>query len=322
MAQERNPLLDMEESDVVTPLRASSVPPVGRNASSFISGGISNYAKFNNIVSADRKLAQDAKQSECKPDVVCLISLATPADTDRALDWINVQISNSVQIPYLLDEFLRYCEATRHDVRDPTRALRNLNHMYARARYSASLPQSVREITSDQLTDDFLYEKIISLVLAWRDNIQLQSIPEFHMGIFMNIGVWDRAGFIHDLDANQARGILIGKPTGSWMLRKSSKSTISSFRTVFAISYRMAEEVMHIRFLLIHGVGLYSLTYTFNGLHPINLSDAQLNAPMFTDMLAHVDYAGPTFPCITKMLEYLGDRRMIELGRFLTVHDV
>lgn len=288
---------------------------LSRNMSSFISDGVGNYALFNSVISADH--AQDTKTS----DVVCLLSLATPADTDKALDWINVQISNTVQIPYLLDEFLRYCEVS-NDVRDPTRALRNLNHMKSRAKYIASLPHFVRELTSDRLTDDYLHEKITSLVLAWRDDIPSQDIPQIHMGIFMNIGVWDRAGFIHDLESRQAGAILINKPTGTWMLRKSSKSSISSFRTVFSISYKMEEGVMHIRFLLIHGVGLYSLTSRFNGVLPINLSDAQLNEPMFTDMLKHVNYTGPTFPCITKMLDYLGDRRMIRLGGFLTLHDV
>lgn len=293
----------------------ASVPSMGRNMSSFISDGVGNYAMFNSVISADH--AQETKTS----DVVCLLSLATPADTDKALDWINVQISNTVQIPYLLDEFLRYCELT-NDVRDPTRTLRNLNHMKARARYIASLPHFVREITSDRLTDDFLHEKITSLVLAWRDNIPSHEIPQIHLGIFMNIGVWDRAGFIHDLESSQARAILFNKPVGTWMLRKSSKSSLSSFRTVFSISYRMAEDIMHIRFLLIHGVGLYSLTYRFNRVPPINLTDVQLNAPMFTDMLKHVDYTGPTFPCITKMLDYLSDHHAIELGKFLTVHDV
>lgn len=349
---ERLPILDGpeqtdsdEHKDVVPPLvqlpvirrdSSASIPSMRRGLSSFISQSTSGYGGFNRSVSAERDILHDAQtraerakslvekeyivaDAESKTAIKCLLSLATPADTDRALDWINIQITNDIRKPYLLDEFIKYCNACGVNIPDPTRALPKLNHMVTRAFYTVSLPDYVRAITSRELTDEFVDAKLKTLTCKWREGVPSSDIPEFKMGIFMNISSWDRLGFIHDLNVEQSRSILMTKPVGSWLLRKSSRSTQSTFRTVFTISTRVSQiEVYHVRFVLMHGIGLYSLTCAFFGADRTYMTDAELDEQQFANMISTLRHSTPIFVCITEMLQHLDSLGLIKLSEYVT----
>lgn len=340
--------LHEEQKDVIAelpvldvPRRESFVrPKMTCGVADFISASVCGYASFNRAVSKERGILSEASakaeatkdedekdriisDAERKTEIKCLLSLSTPTDTDRALDWINIQISNDVRKPYLLDEFVRYCRQSGALVQDPTRTLARLNHMRPRAIYCANLPRTVRAITTDQLTDEFIHDKLTTLAAKWREGTPSASIPEFYMGIFMNIGAWDRAGFVHDISIDQSSAILRKHDVGTWLLRKSSKSTPNSFRTVFTLSSRQNfDTIFNARFLVIHGVGVYSLTCTYYEVPAVNLTDAVLNVDRFATLIDSLSYREPTFVSINEMLRHNADEGFIDISKFLTIYDV
>lgn len=304
--------------------------------SSFISKSTLIYGKINDSLTEERNILQDAQErvslskspeeknrietdAEQKTATKCLLSLTTPADTDRSLDWIHVQTSNDLRRAYILDEFVRYITSCDLNVPDPTRTLLNLNHMRKRAFYIRGLPDDVRDITTVQLTDVFIDEKFKALITGWAQGYRSVDIPEFYAGIFMNISVWDRSGFIHDIDVAKSQEILMKRTVGTWLMRKSSKSTVSEFRTVFTISYRTRAHTNSIRVMLLHGVGVYSLTCEFMEMPSIYLNDAELNETRFDKMISLLGYREPHFACITEMLDHCSQQGMIVLGSYVTV---
>lgn len=249
---------------------------------------------------ADRDLATlEANSTKCP------LSLETFADTGRFLDWILIQVTDKIRQYYWLDEFIKYC--MRYPVGmlipDPTRTLPNLNHMRARAQHIARLPEHARALTVQDYSDELLDRKLLTIFEKVIAGVPLKNIPEVDMGILMNIGVWERAGYIHNVESGAEGKFFMGKPVGTWMMRKSSKSVFNPTRTVFTLCINRESQIDCYRMLLIHGVGIYNLTGALGGKDPIKMTATELDSKDFAGMLATIEYHEPAFTCIMEMLK-------------------
>jgi len=90
---------------------------------------------------------------------------------------------------------------------------------------------------------------------------------------FVDLPTLERIGILFpDLDANSAEQLLLQSngylQTHSlrWLIRKSSQhtSTRMPYCDVFTVSFLVPPKVMHFRYILVHGVGVYSIDWTSN----------------------------------------------------------
>lgn len=315
--------------------------------SDLVSDVVNSYTMFYRKVDSESKKEHEKENKENKEEAInvdgpsdvhaddhldvhvdestikCLFSLTTPGENDRVLDWFNVRALNGVFTPYLIHELDNYFHKYRGgDVPDPIRALKKLNHLRCRIKYVMRLPSHVREIKAKYLTDDFVMNCIEDLVIGWKTKkSDLTTIPEMQFGIFMHLGAWEKAGYVHYLDVGGAVLALKGKSAGSFLIRKSSQSIKNDYCTIYSISVA-GVAVNHGRYLDIHGVGIYSLTSTVGNKPAINLNQEDIANNKFEDIMQKINYAEPHFPCFVDMLCFLERSEVAFLRCILSVDDL
>jgi hypothetical protein len=296
------------------------------------------------LVEDKDKAADIEAEAESKAVVKCPLSLVTPGDADRALDWINVRVTDTVSKPYNSDELLRYIQFNPA-APDPSRILTSFKHLLTRLTRMTTAQPETRALLPADISVPKLMEMMERMITAWRNG----DMSLNDRSLFLNFHIWDMCGYVHDIDANRAAVLLDGTAPGEFVIRRSSKSSVSPFHTVFSISARRVKEFSSYtdeekeelfianqagitlpvkyqqcngRFLLVHGVGVYNLTCTI-GLHePIVVSEATLVARTYASLLAGLNYTAPPYACVTDMLVDLANvTGVIRLNGIVKVAD-
>ena len=105
---------------------------------------------------------------------------------------------------------------------------------------------------------------------------------------FVDLPTLQRLYMIHrNLDVEEAEKLLLQKPVGTWLLREMPNTI--PFSSVFTISGRSLERVVHNRFIYIYGVGYYRWNYTTR---PVR----------FVDMFAEQVPQAPQYVCLIDCL--------------------
>ena len=299
-----------------------TIPPNYVCADSFISPAANLYDDFNSNIAKEH----DSDNADTS-DIKCQLSLITPKDTDKGFDWINVRFTDLVCKPYNCKELRNYLNYDPSG-KDPNRILRNLNHLRTRLDSIANVPDSVKILDAKTITDEFLCNLLKKMITGWRLEDSLTLAMSY--GTLFGINIWQKVGLIHDISYDEAETILEKSKKGAFMLRRSSKSKENPFHTVFSLSYKCisslpdneTRDVYHIRFMSVHGVGVYCLTSVLNNSKQIIATDKDLAETNYPKLLDLLGYQPPPFACITSLLIYLFRHQYINLDRIWSIDDV
>jgi hypothetical protein len=278
---------------------------------SFISNQTINYTSFVGEIADE------------KSPIISPISLATVKDTDRYLDWIYVQATNGISQPYLVDDlYIYFNNSTNYKVRDPKNGLPNIAHMRTRINHIMGLPEFVRSTKANVISDKFLTDILTSIISEWR---RYGSSQYDSYGILLNLSIWNMCKLIHNIDAKSAYEMLKDASDGSFLIRSSSLSidNNNSCSTIFSMSYKLFKEnmitnnFMHVRFLLVHGVGIYLLTGISPGNYNGVVSDKNYSLDNFPKLMEELNYAPPSYVSLIDLLTDMQDKKMIDLSKII-----
>lgn len=92
------------------------------------------------------------------------------------------------------------------------------------------------------------------IILSPEENLKLLECQSY-----LDLSTWETANYIFtDMNFSQAKTMLQSKPTGSWLIRKSSQHhNIMKNAEIVVVAYKHIEKVLQVRLLYVHGVGWY-----------------------------------------------------------------
>jgi hypothetical protein len=269
-------------------------------------------ARFTNGGTAYGRLAQTINQT-----VVCPITSIDGSEVKSYFEWIKIPYGVGKSHAYILDgEFglINYLKKTKED---PQRIFRNL------------VPIEKRMTWYMKMTPE---EKLIQITSIYRDNLFLNTIEDFknpperrgyrNFGVILGLDVFEKYNYIIDVDAGNAGKLLnIHKDRKPIIIRKSSVSAYNENAcfTVFSISYLANSEVWHVRFVNVHGVGIYLLSRFTRGdiSRTFNIDAPNLIDKPIKDVLEQLDYQPPSFVCLTEILEEIEKNGHVNLTNII-----
>jgi hypothetical protein len=240
---------------------------------SFISNQIKAYSRFNSSMSRDRIVS-----SSHDSILTCLLNLETPSDGKTSyFDWITVPTTiQGVTTPYTVKTLLEYFEYHNWtNVPDPMRCFDNLDFMIPRLQCYLSIDEKTIDFHSD-ITPEFKQNILLNTIKNWR-NMSFDPLP-FQM--FVGLGTWcDMNMVFSNTNSNQSKNILeqYSDTNGTFLIRESAMN-IGDGRgnaTIFTISFvnnNCGINYFSVRFMSIHGVGVYAITVIYKNFPSVCIS--------------------------------------------------
>jgi len=261
----------------------------------------------------------------------CPIGLVEVKELDNYFKWIFIPRVGADATLYSLDDFKAYFDSENAfhfgHVRDPMRIYSNLSFMETRMNRLLKVSDDLRKLSASQINDDLRKEVLHGLLtkVFGLDGFEVKSDSDlikslerlYQLSVIVGINTFATAGFVHDLTAENVGNTLQGLPVGSFLIRTSSKSSTTGMGecSVFTISYvNASDDYFNIRFLDIHGVGIYTLTPGHaNSLRRVSVFSEFLESGNMIEILKQLNWKAPHYACVLDCLTDLNMQGLIKL---------
>ena len=249
--------------------------------------------------------------------IVCPISLSTPVDDDILFNWLFIPIGNNLYHTYKLDDFKAYFDSFIGHVPDPQKTLVRLNHMKTRMMRQLNLHEDFKKIKHGEINDTYRKQILREILDSWANEKQIDDITKSKM-LSVNLKTFDELGLISVANINNIVSIFVlcGMNVGSFLIRFSSlsKDNNDGDFTIFTISYveKNKKIIENVRFLSLHGVGLYYLTEKVYSGIPVDV----LNSGNIKKILEYITMP-PKYACVLDMLQAYIDAGLLNPKKFI-----
>lgn len=304
---------------------------------SIVSDATNIYTKFLYTYQEEKGESDDDKKT------ICPISHAPLAESKQYFDWIEViNTSQTNPTAYYLPSLLAYFAAhNMRNVPDPQRAMPCLDFLLTRLNKIKNMDTQVRELAFNAVTDELKDKTMRDILDAWHDDTPIPK-PLSDLSIILGLATYEKHKLVHPkLTAEVAVSMLKESPAGTFLVRESSKNAGDGRgqATVFSITYSYSNNegnnssgddsytsnttrAHNIRFLAVHGVGVYSLTWGHDKNLPcVPIPDHLLNElqmdKIFEHLIAKNRSIVPQYACITDLLLDLQARGYIATGQMI-----
>ena len=330
-----------------------------QHTQSIISRQTNIYHTFNDQVKKDIK--EDARQIQKyftiddmkNHDIKCPISLSTVRNIgDKYYDYLSIPTTIPIIMTvYNFHSIVDWFETNQwNKVPDPMRTFDfGIDFMIPKIRHIQSINDEEKTITIEQATDEFKNNILQKCIVNWRNGLPTPIHASLISLSTLELTNW----LFKHMSAEQAENYLLSNKysVGSFLIRGSSRNPNdgSGQATAIAISYvdhtidstkdhtkdstvdstedhtkdhiRPSLLVKHIRFLVVHGVGVYRLTFQDNtNVPPTPICNA-LKYMRLTDIFQEIYEQGlslqPQSSCIIQMLTTLHSDKCIELSKIV-----
>jgi hypothetical protein len=265
---------------------------------------------------------------------ICPISLVNITPQTKAIQLIRIP-SNipGVYTHYDIDILNEYdCNMGQGVIPDPIRNFKDISFIRPRLKLQSHL----KETNEDNVESI----RLMDLTMPNRIDMLLKSISRWCAGeisishaIFIGIDVFAAAGYYHT-NTDAIKSIEILKPTHipnkSYIIRESSVCSDGRGNcTVFTISIKHFNKVLHVRYIYVHGVGIYRTNHSLGKEFPSKLAKNKHHTPLVFETMELMDLIQelnnrkstlePTNPTILHELKYLHDTGIIKIQNILAV---
>ena len=267
----------------------------------------------------------------------CPLSLSRIEDVTHYHKWVFVPVGGNILRPYTLQDFRDYAYRYRNGVYnyvsrkvifqipDPMRTMPNLRYMWKRMERLAEMPSHLAAMPIEKMTQDF--KAAIAREFFSMSKTDMTRSDVNHLAINCGISVLDSLNLIHKNFAawKDAETYLVGKsaPVGSYLVRLSTQgnATGSGECTLFTITMVLAEKIQHIRFMDVHGVGVYLVTpFPKNEIEVTDLNRPEIMSECkLNQVLAKVEYQEPHYACVLDVLGDLEKKKYIQIADIIPV---
>jgi len=281
----------------------------------------SSYASVEDAIAALAEFKDEAGGR-----LSCLLSLSTVEDDKkRYADWVSIPTQRvGVTTRYATDTLIQYFEYHRYRaVPDPLRNFDNLDFMTTRVLAYKALSDRAKSLIVTDL--DRESKKVITnaMVQGWIDGnldckkelVLFLGLTSFTDNLFVFSGI--------DFTVAGTKLTNAGAVPGSFLIRESAQNAGDGrgHATVFTITYIKSDgESWNIRFMALHGVGVYQLTGAC-GQYAFDLTGTVcMQTFLITDILTELRKGWrvyPNYSSIGDMLHFLHEQTIIDLSKIL-----
>jgi hypothetical protein len=255
-----------------------------------------------------------------RDDVICPLTLVESSDNVLYADWINIPTKQGFVQSYLINGaggFGKYFDLYNEQklpIPDPLRNYDNLKFMERRL---IRLMRLKKTYNYSVITDEFKRDKLAECLIRWNENISTDR--EVTICISLVDFIKNNLLYSLNIDTGAAELAQRNNAVGAWLLRNSSAVNELGEFSIFTLQYtdHVMRNILNIRFLDLHGVGIYPLTSTDEKLKKFKISSETLKNGSKKDILIALDYMPPMYACIIDMLEHVHEIGLIKLGMFV-----